>query len=86
MRLLSRGEAEEPAPDALVELEYVRLFEGPMLLRVLENAGVHAQGLEATDIATEATSTTRMRILVRYADVPRATAALEDHRRQLRNS
>jgi hypothetical protein len=85
VRLLNWGEVDEPAPDTLVELEYVRLFEGPMLLRVLENAGIEAQGLEATDIATEATATTRMRMLVRYADLPRATAALEDHRRQLRS-
>jgi hypothetical protein len=84
VRLLERGEAKELAPDAIVELEDVWLHEGPRLLQILERVGVKASGVESTNIATEATATTRMRIFVRQVDVPRATAALEDHRRQLR--
>lgn len=86
LRLLDRGEAKEPAPDAIVELEDVWLYEGPRLLQVLKNAGIEASGVESTNIATEATATTRMRIFVHYADVVRATAVLEDHRRQLRST
>jgi hypothetical protein len=84
--LLDRGEASEPAADAIVELEDVWLHEGPRLLQVLESAGVGARGVESTNVATEATATSRLRIFVRYADVSRAKAALDDHRRQLRST
>jgi hypothetical protein len=85
-RLLNSGEVREPSPDAIVELDDVWLTEGPRLLQVLENAAIKASGVESTNIATEATATTRMRLFVRFADLSRATAVLEDHRRQLRST
>lgn len=84
VRLLDRGEFEAPAPDTIVELEDVRLFEGPQLLRVLENAGIKASGVESSEVRTEVTSLTRMRIFVHFGDFDRATAVLEEHRRRLR--
>jgi hypothetical protein len=85
VRLLDRGDFEEPAPDTVVELDNVWLFEGPRLLQILENAGIDASGVESSNIATQATATTRMRLFVHYADFARATAVLEEHRRQLRS-
>jgi len=84
VRLLERGEVNEPPPDAVVELEDVWLHEGPHLLQVLENAGIRANGVESSNVATEATAMTRMRIFVLYEDLAAAQAALETHRRQVR--
>jgi hypothetical protein len=84
VRLLDRGEVTEPAPDSVVELEDVWLHEGPRLLQVLEHAGIQANGVESSNVATEATAMTRMRIFVRYEDLHRAKAALDEHRQQLR--
>jgi hypothetical protein len=84
VRLLARGEVNEPPPDAVVELADVWLHEGPRLLQVLENAGIRANGAESSNVATEATAMTRMRIFVRYEDLAAAQAALENHRQQLR--
>ena len=84
LRLLDRGDTSEPAPDSVVELEDVWLHEGPRLLQVLEHAGVQANGVESSNVATGATAMTRMRIFVRYEDLSRAKAALEEHGQQLR--
>lgn len=83
MGWLDRGEAPEPDADAPVEVEDVWLNEGPMLLRVLEQAGIQPHGLESFNLPAEATN--RMRILVRYADAPRAVEVLADHRRRMRD-
>ena len=81
MRVLTRGEADEPSPDAIVELDDVWLHEGPMLLQVLQDAGINARGVESTNVAVEATASNRMRIFVAQVDLPRARGLLEEHRR-----
>jgi len=72
LRVLARGEAVDPPADAIVQLEEVWLHEGPRLVQVLENAGIEARGVEATNIATEGTASNRMRIFVHHGDLAAA--------------
>lgn len=75
---LAKGDAPEIDPDSLVEVAYVYLHEGPMLVSLLESAGIDASGVEATNYATQATSTNRMRVFVRARDVEQAKPIVED--------
>lgn len=50
--LLSRGEAPEPDPDELVEVETVPVANGPLALEALRGAGVEAVGLDSFNAAT----------------------------------
>jgi hypothetical protein len=73
--LLARGEPIETDPDALRQVAVVPLHEGPMLVAGLEREGVKAIGIESFDVITGAL--TRMRIVVRQADVAVAGRILE---------
>jgi hypothetical protein len=82
MGWLDRGEVSEPHPDTPVEIDDVRIFEGPMLLAALEEAGIMAHGVDAPNYNLPEDGTRlRMRILVRYADAARASEVLADFRR-----
>jgi hypothetical protein len=72
--LLSGGAPPDLDPDAIVEVAEVRIFEGPMLIATLAEAGIEASGVESFDIATKARS--RMRIFVRRADQEKARRVL----------
>jgi hypothetical protein len=72
--LLSRGEAPEPEPDALVDLETVAVSDAPLVVAALRDEGIHASAVDHFDPAT---ALTRTRIMVRRADAPAAPAARE---------
>ena len=80
MRALDRGPAPAVDPDAVVELTNVPYFEGPMVLSRLREAGIDAQGVEATSAGTRAMARDRMRIFVRDADLRRARRELRGPR------
>lgn len=69
--LLSRGQAPEPDPDEMVELETASLPESPVVVDALQREGVDASTIDAFDPVT---AVARARVMVRRADVP---AALE---------
>jgi hypothetical protein len=67
--LLSRGQAPEPDPDELVELETAALADGPLIVAALEREGIRATSVESFDPVT---ALTRARVTVRRADLPAA--------------
>jgi hypothetical protein len=75
LRLLQAGSPAEPDPDALVEAADVTLAQGPLLLSRLESEGIDATGIESFDVVTNIRS--RMRIMVRHADLATARAIIE---------
>jgi hypothetical protein len=74
--LLSRGEAPESDPDALVEVGTVFLHQGPLTVEALRDAGIEATMVEAFDAPTAAT--TRARIFVRHRDAAAALGVLAE--------
>ena len=77
MDLLSRGEAPEHDPNALVELQEVTYAEAPIVVEALRRHGIAAT---AEDIFDPATALTRARVMVRRADVPGAIQVVEQLR------
>jgi hypothetical protein len=75
LRFLHAGTPVDHDPDALVEVADVPLTQGPMLLSRLESEGIDATGIESFDIVTNTRS--RMRIMVRHADLARAHDIVE---------
>jgi hypothetical protein len=75
LRLLQAGAPVDHDPDALVEAADVPLAQGPLLLSRLESEGIDATGIESFDIVTNIRS--RMRIMVRHADLETARAIIE---------
>lgn len=76
--LLARGEAVERDPTEPVELDVVPLFQGPLLMAALEDAGIQATMVEAFDVVTR--TRTQARIIVLRADLDAARQVLEDLR------
>ena len=76
--LLDRGEAPATDPDAQVEVANVALHDGPRLIAELAMHGIRADGIEAFSIVTDTRS--RMRIMVRHADLGHARAIAADFR------
>ena len=74
MGLLSRGEAPEPDPNALVEVENATLIDAPMIIAALNDQGIDASSVDAFDPVT---ALTRTRIMVRRSDLPAARELLE---------
>ena len=77
VNLLSRGEAPELDPNALVELQEVSYTEAPIVVEALRREGIAAS---AEDIFDPATALTRARVIVRRADVPAAIEVVEQLR------
>jgi hypothetical protein len=78
LALLSRGEQEPVDPESLVEVAAVWLHEGPMLVSLLESAGIEAVGVEGTNYVMGATSSAKMRVFVRARDVTAAEPIVTD--------
>ena len=74
-RLLSRGEADPPDPDAWCELITVREHEAPLLLQRLEVLDIEARQQESLDVASRTLS--KVTVLVRRSDLQSAQAATE---------
>ena len=74
LRLLSRGEPPDLDADELVEVALVPLYDGPLLIARLDEAGVEASGIESFDVVTNVRN--RMRIMVRRRDAETATRLL----------
>lgn len=72
--LLSRGQAPEPDPNAVVELETAPLSQAPILIDALQRKGIDASSVEAFDPVT---AITRVRVMVRRSDVPAALEVAE---------
>lgn len=72
--LLSRGQAPEPDPNAVVELETAPLSQAPILIDALQRQGIDASSVEAFDPVT---AITRVRVMVRRSDVPAALEVAE---------
>lgn len=72
--LLSRGDAPEPDPDAMVELQTAAVPDAPMIIAALQDEGIDATSVDQFDPVT---ALTRARIMVRRADATAALAALE---------
>jgi len=75
LRLLHAGSPVDHDPDALVEAADVPLIQGPLLLSRLESEGIDATGIESFDVVTNTRS--RMRIMVRHADLAAARDIVE---------
>ncbi len=75
-RMLERGDAPEVDPDGKVELVTVNAFEGPMIVEVLDQAGIEATATDAFDLVTQ--SLTRTRIDVARSDLEAAQQVLVD--------
>jgi hypothetical protein len=82
MGWLDRGPAEVPDPDDVIEVANERLSDGPMLVAALRDAGIRAEGFEATTGYLYGSARTRMRIMVRRRDVEAATEIIEERRRR----
>ena len=65
--LLSRGEAPELDPNALVELQEVSYTEAPIVVEALRGQGIAAS---AEDIFDAATALTRAGVMVRTRALP----------------
>ena len=76
--LLSRGQAPEPDPNEVVELETTPLADAPIIVEALRQEGVEASSVEAFDPVT---AITRARVMVRRADVPAALEVVDRLRR-----
>jgi hypothetical protein len=72
--LLSRGNAPEPDPNGLVEVETATLANAPIMIAALQDEGIAASSVESFDPVT---AITRTRIMVRRSDLPAALEALE---------
>src|SRR5919106_2831889 len=72
--LLSRGQAPEPDPNAVVELETAPLSEAPIIIEALQREGIDASSVDAFDPVT---AITRARLMVRRSDVPAALEVVE---------
>lgn len=71
--LLSRGEAAEPDPNEVVEVETTALTGAPIMIAALQDEGIDASSVEAFDPVT---AITRARIMVRRSDLPAALEVL----------
>jgi hypothetical protein len=71
LRLLSRGAKPEADPDELVEVAFVKVYEGERLAAALRSAGVAATSVEAMNPATEVRSDARVMVARRDAEQAR---------------
>jgi hypothetical protein len=76
VELLSRGDAPEPDPDALVEVQTASTADAPLIVAALKDEGIDATAVDQFDPVT---ALTRARIMVRHADAAAAAEALERH-------
>jgi hypothetical protein len=76
-RRAGAGQAREPDPDELVELETASVADAPLIVAALEAEGIGARSVESFDPVT---AVTRTKVVVRRADLPAAI----DARRRLR--
>jgi hypothetical protein len=74
VELLSRGEAPEPDPAELVEVETVPVASGPLAVEALQGAGLDVMALDSFNAAT---GTYAVQVMVPRRQLAEATALLD---------
>ena len=74
VRMLSTRPDEPVDEDEPVELMTVPLFDGPLVVAELDDAGISASAVDAFSVVTQVASDAR--IMVRRGDIEAAQAAL----------